>query len=391
MTSANFSLSQARGIVRDLFTPNPLLYWADFLATIVCGHLAFSATRRLPELLSRFQIELQPAWVCLLAQGLCFVASCLLYFRAVNFIHELVHLPERRFLGFRGAWNLLCGIPFLLPSFTYHTHLDHHRRRMFGTRDDGEYIPLSHLSPWWLLVYLSQCCWAPLVAVVRFAVVTPLTWVSSGFRDFVHRRMSSLVMDPRYLRPLPTPADLRTIRLQELLCCLWCWALVLAGPRIMPPNWLPGFLLQAYLTSVVLIFLNSLRTLAAHRFWSDGGEKTFVEQLLDSVDIAGSAPWEWLLNPVGLRYHATHHLFPSLPYHNLRAAHLRLHAELPADSPYRQTAERSLFTALWGLWRRSWQRKGEGTSAPGADSHHGPHPLVRPAAQQKNSRRSLSA
>ena len=59
------------------------------------------------------------------------------------FVHEIVHLPEKKFVAFRVVWNLLCGIPFLVPSFTYYTHLDHHRRKTFGTKHDGEYLPLS--------------------------------------------------------------------------------------------------------------------------------------------------------------------------------------------------------------------------------------------------------
>jgi hypothetical protein len=36
--------------------------------------------------------------------------------------------------------------------------------------------------------------------------------------------------------------------------------------------------------------------------------------------------------PLGLRYHALHHLFPSLPYHALGTAHRRLIVALPPDS-----------------------------------------------------------
>ena len=40
---------------------------------------------------------------------------------------------------------------------------------------------------------------------------------------------------------------------------------------------------QAYLTGVVLIFLNSVRTIASHRWASGGEEGTFVDQMLDSL------------------------------------------------------------------------------------------------------------
>ncbi|HWL73233.1 MAG TPA: fatty acid desaturase, partial [Burkholderiaceae bacterium] len=47
-------------------------------------------------------------------------------------------------------------------------------------------------------------------------------------------------------------------------------------------------------------------------------------------------------------YHALHHLFPSLPYHNLARAHRRLMAELPADNLYRQT----VYPSYWSVIRQ---------------------------------------
>jgi fatty acid desaturase len=113
------------------------------------------------------------------------------------------------------------------------------------------------------------------------------------------------------------------------------------------------FLVQAYLTGVAVVLLNSIRTLGAHRFINDGRELTFVEQLLDSVNYPRRPLLTGLWAPVGLRFHALHHLFPSLPYHNLAEAHRRLMVELPTDSPYRATEESSLLSALRRLWRLS--------------------------------------
>jgi fatty acid desaturase len=80
---------------------------------------------------------------------------------------------------------------------------------------------------------------------------------------------------------------------------------------------------------------------------------TFLEQLLDSLNYPN---WPWvsvLWAPVGLRFHALHHLFPSLPYHNLARAHHRLMAELPADSPYRLTESPGRVASIAQLWRNS--------------------------------------
>jgi fatty acid desaturase len=69
-----------------------------------------------------------------------------------------------------------------------------------------------------------------------------------------------------------------------------------------------------------------------------------VEQVLDSSNFPDGLAWLWA--PLGLRYHAVHHLFPSLPYHTLGTAYRRLMQALPQDSAFRQTYRRSLFAGL---------------------------------------------
>ncbi|MEX0675426.1 MAG: fatty acid desaturase [Pirellulales bacterium] len=332
-----FSLAQARHIVKDLFTPNPRVYWADFLLSAVGGMIAFRLVRR----------DLAPFSI---PQGIAFVVCSLLFYRAVLFTHELTHLREGTFRGFRAAWNLLCGIPLLMPSFMYYAHADHHMRKHFATEHDGEYLPLATGSPWHILVYLCQPFVIPMIAAVRFLILAPVSWVSPGFREFVHRRASSMVMDPSYIRPLPSRKVLRIFRLQEVLCFLWTATMAVLLIRGIVPL---GFLPTAYLVSVFILFLNALRTLGAHRYTNTGGEVTFVDQLLDSINYPRHPVLSSLWAPLGLRFHALHHLFPSLPYHNLAKAHRRLMAELPADSPYRKTESPSLTASLVQLWRTS--------------------------------------
>jgi fatty acid desaturase len=344
--AAGFSLTEARGLVRDLFAPRAWIYWVDFLTTILVGHACFGLTRLW------YELGVQPPWLRLTLMGVTFSIQCACFYRAVMFVHELVHLPDRKFRAFRVVWNLLCGIPFLLPSFMYYTHLDHHRRKLFGTQQDGEYLPLARMAPWWILVYLSQCLWVPPLAVIRFGLLTPLGWISPRLRQWIHQRASSLVMDPSYIRPLPTAEGWRYIRLQETACFLWVWGCVLV-PVLVLNRWPGPLVVQGYLTAVVLVLMNALRTLASHRWASDGREMTFVEQMLDSVVLDNDSLPAILINPVGLRYHATHHLFPSMPYHNMRTAHRRLMAGLPADSPYRRTVARSVWSVIADLWRRA--------------------------------------
>ena len=335
--SANFSLAETRHLLKDLFTPRPWIYWTDFLASMSLGSACFVLARRFT-----------PLWS--IEQALCFLTSCVLFYRASLFTHELVHLRANTFGAFRIVWNLLCGIPFLIPSFMYYTHVDHHMRSHFGTDHDGEYLPLASQRPFHILLYLCQPFVLPILTVIRFLVLTPLCWLSPALRAWAHEHASSMVMDLKYARPLPTAKTLRIFQIQETLC----FALVLGGAIRLGLGKMPiGFLVQMYLTSVVILTLNNIRTLGAHRYISAGKEMTFIEQLLDSVNYPNFSLFTPLWAPVGLRYHALHHLCPSLPYHNMAEAHRRLMRELPADSPYRATNSASLWSTIRELWRRA--------------------------------------
>jgi fatty acid desaturase len=58
------------------------------------------------------------------------------------------------------------------------------------------------------------------------------------------------------------------------------------------------------------------------------------DHIRDSCNYTSRDPLTLLFFPFSIRYHALHHLFPSLPYHNLAGAHEYLAQNLPADSPY---------------------------------------------------------
>ncbi|HTU26907.1 MAG TPA: fatty acid desaturase [Pirellulales bacterium] len=338
---ATLSIAKTRAIVKDLFAPRASIYWADFLTSMVVGSAAYFLVRRTARVWPEHAI---------LLSTFCYAVSVILYYRAALFIHELAHLRDKTFLAFRIVWNLLCGIPFLMPSFLYYSHVDHHTRKHYGTHDDGEYLPLATTGPGKIVVYLIQPLLIPLLAVVRFLALAPLGWMVPPLRRWLHQHASSLVMDPTHVRPLPSRKALRIFRLQETCCFLLSLATAVMLVRGRMPI---GFLIQAYATSVGILYLNHIRTLGAHRYINAGGEMTFVDQLLDSVNYPNSRLLGEIAMPVGLRFHALHHLFPSLPYHNLAKAHKRLMAELPPDSPYRATVSPSLGAALGELWRRS--------------------------------------
>lgn len=347
-----FSFAQARLLVADLQRPKPRIYWTDFLLSIIGGHVAFHAMY--------FMHRLRPeaAWLWP-AMALAYVLCVLLYFRSAMFIHELVHLPKQGFRGFRIAWNALCGIFFLIPSFLYYPHVDHHRRKHYGTEHDGEYLELSHRPRWLIVGFILQSLVIPILGVIRFLLISPICWLVPGARAFIHRHASTMVVDPFYRRSDLNRRVQRVVLLQEVLCFAWLsWFFMRSWVRF--GEWFDPLWLIAYAVGVGVVTLNGLRTLGAHRWTGTGEPMSFESQLLDSVNYPDK-PWlSELWGPVGTRFHALHHLFPALPYHNLGQAHRRLVAGLPSDSLYHFTVAHSLSSELAALWKRAsggWRRQ----------------------------------
>ncbi len=321
-------LRAAADLTRELHAPNPRIYWTDFLASVVLGYGALAAAIALAS----------PA----LAITVGVVAMLALY-RAESFIHEVSHMKHSSLPGFRLAWNALIGIPLLVPSFMYEgVHNLHHARTRYGTAEDPEYLPLALMKPWTLPAFVVASLFAPVALIFRFAVLAPLSVVIPALRRAVVARYSGLAINPAFERR-PPEGKARTLwhRL-ELVTSLWAVALVvMVASGVIP---LRAFLIFLGIVSAVAV-VNQVRTLVAHLWENEGEPMTVTAQYLDSVNVPPPALLPVLWAPVGLRYHALHHLIPSVPYHALGEAHRRLKALLDADSPY----HRANYAGLPGL------------------------------------------
>ena len=324
---------QARYLIGDLFERLPAVYWSDFLLSVV-GAWATAAI-----------YFVAPAWS--LAQIVAFLVSGVLFFRAGTFIHEIVHMPRRQMVWFKRTWNLLLGIPMLTPWILYRNHIGHHNHRSFGTPDDGEYLPLAASHAAETFKYLLQAPLLPLFVIVRFGLLGPLSWLHPRLRECVLTTVSAGVTNPYYRKRFPKQ-DEAHLQAVEAMCFLW---LVTLGGLLWHGTIRVQHLLMAYLLLAWTLGLNWIRNLAAHRYGNAGDEMSHAEQVADSINVTGQTWLTVFLFPVGLRYHALHHLFPAMPYHRLGEAHRRLMQNLPPDAPYRASNRSSYFGAVGELWR----------------------------------------
>ncbi|HEY0290872.1 MAG TPA: fatty acid desaturase [Hansschlegelia sp.] len=304
-------------LTADLAKARPAIYWADLIATAAVAYASFAGAFLLPNAPLR---------------SISFVVAVLAFYRGISFIHEVSHLRAQDVPGFKAGYNVLIGVPYLVPSLMYEgVHNQHHSKSRYGTILDPEYMPLARQTVWHVIGFIAVSALAPLGVLLRFGVLTPLAAVIPPFRKIVVERFSALAINPQFRRDMPTAAQLPLWLTLEAACWLWATAFVwLTVFGVIPWR---VFLTALALGSAVAV-LNQVRTLAAHHWENDGDEMTSTGQFLDSVNVPPPATLPMLWAPVGLRYHALHHLLPRLPYHNLGAAHARLLAALPATSPY---------------------------------------------------------
>lgn len=308
-------LRAAVELTRDLQRARGGIYWTDLLISAGIGYAALVGAILLAD----------PALAVI--SGL--VASLALY-RALLFIHELTHIHRDALPGFRLGWNLLVGIPLLMPSLMYEgVHTLHHARTRYGTADDPEYLPLALMKPWSLPLFVVTALLLPVALLIRSAVLVPLGALLPPLRRLVWQRASALSINPDFRRAAPEGEFARLVFWQELGCSLWALTLVSLS---LAHGWRP-LLIGLGVISFTALF-NQVRTLVAHLWENEGEAMTVTGQYLDSVNVPPPGIWAEIWAPVGLRYHALHHLLPSTPYHSLPEAHRRLRAHLGGEGTY---------------------------------------------------------
>jgi fatty acid desaturase len=192
----------------------------------------------------------------------------------------------------------------------------------------------------------------PVGLLIRCALLVPLGALIPSLRKLVWERASSLSINPLFRRRPPEGQFARMVLWQELGAVLWAWTLLASTQWL---GWRP-LLIALAVVSATAVF-NQIRTLVAHLWQNDGEPMTVTAQYLDSVNVPPPELLSPLWAPVGLRYHALHHLLPSLPYHSLGEAHRRLAKHLGPGSTYQGANYPGLLPLVGRIARSTMMRR----------------------------------
>jgi fatty acid desaturase len=325
-------------LVADLHNPRPAVFWADLTVSALVGWGAFA-------------IAVTAPWLSSVSLAACLVSALALY-RGVCFTHELAHLRRRVLPGFETAWNVLFGVPLLLPSFTYlGVHQSHHSLSTYGTKDDPEYLPFADSRRLMLIFGVQSSVVLPVLLVVRFLMLAPLGLVIPRFHRVLETHASSFAMNPQYRRTVAPDMAAKMKKWELGMLAFWGGALALTYAGAIPMH----VFVVWFGVLIFISFLNTARVLGSHEYETDGSARSRQAQLRDSIDTPGG-PWTELWAPVGLRYHALHHYYPGIPYHNLGTAYQRIVKTLPAQSFYMESTSPGLYRSLTVLYMKAKTR-----------------------------------
>jgi fatty acid desaturase len=325
---------QMRSLVRDLHRVSARTYWIDLLLTASLGWASFCAA-----------VVLRPFSLAML---MAMAVAALLLYRTLCFMHEISHQNQRTLPHFEAVWNSLIGYPLLMPSFMYvGVHNDHHKISTYGTPEDPEYLPFAR-SRRLTTVFAVESLLIPAALLIRFLILTPIGFLSPRFQKWLVVHASSLTINMRYERGAATNLINRVRRQSVGILVLWASAFALMRWAFLPWRLLAVW----YVICATASFVNTVRTLGAHAYESSGEPLDRTGQLFDSIDTPGTF-WTELWAPVGLRYHALHHYFPGIPYHNLPEAYRRLVSTQPMSTSYQKMSSRSLLHSLRALYQKA--------------------------------------
>ncbi|MBD9358611.1 fatty acid desaturase family protein [Methylomonas albis] len=325
--TTNLDLSKYIPNINTYLNPRPTIYWLDFIGSVFATNLFIYISVKTTSF-SPLQL-------------IFIIAAAIFLYRSTGFIHEAVHVGKQ-ISFFPIAFNILFGFVHKLPLYSYHPHKYHHHTKTYGTRNDPEYELLKGTARYLIFIpFFSQMAF-PLLFLVRFGFFPILLpFIGKKGRNYVYRFASTAVLNLQFQRPLPDKKE-RTEWYQQDAACFFYNCIFF---YFMASGYWPWKVLYVWygITYLASLF-NFYRTLSVHNYYSNFENTNFKQQILDTNTYEGSCVLGWLY-PIGTRFHALHHLFPQIPYHNLAKMHRLVLSNLPDNHPYRETIVSSFISA----------------------------------------------
>lgn len=239
-------------------------------------------------------------------------------------VHDAVHFRAHRKMAVNDLLSdLLCAFPIFFDTAIYrYRHLQHHEH--LNTDKDPDWTRKQPFQEWAFPKRRGD--FISMMSRYIFLGRGTLEWIYaaryfSGFSqiDGFTPKKSSLAIKVGF----------------------WCVALatLFATHQMM-------FFLAYWVVPFYLVFpaLQRLRSIAEHF------GLTYADELNSSRDIASSWLESFLFAPHGVNWHLSHHLYPSVPFYNLK----QLHQALLSDVTFAQTAKINssyVFPGAKSLWK----------------------------------------
>ena len=263
--------------MKNLYKVNLKIYWIDYIiSTIIFAVSLYSVY-------TEFNI-------------IIFIIGCILLYRLAAFTHEIAHQNNNYNIEtFKLIWNITGGLLILQPSLRFTVpHLKHHETGIFATAKDPQY-PLI-----WNNKKLAAGIFILLPLLIPFynlLICLFPRW----------RRLENIL----YKNTVFTLEEYKNIRSYELYYLAVVLGLLALG--------LYKLLFIIYLFSIGAWFLSVLRIPLEHPLTEYKKTSTWEDQKILSK--THESPLYIFIQPLGLRYHTLHHMYPKIPYHNIQSYH----------------------------------------------------------------------
>jgi len=252
---------------------NIKIYWGDFITSFLLFLCFFYLVITTGNLLT-------------------FIFSSIFLYRVGAFTHEIAHQQKNPKLKlFKKIWNLTAGCLMLQPSLRFTIpHLQHHTTGIFATKKDPQYPLIFSDSTLAFVVF------------VLLPFLLPLYNLLLVFWPVKNNSLNWLVNKTIY-----NDKEEKEIKKYEIYyVIMWTIIFVLV----------PELILNFYIVSVGAWLLSVLRIPLEHPLLSYKEFSVSKDQELLSYTHTNIL--YVIIQPLGLRFHKKHHMFPKLPYYELR-------------------------------------------------------------------------